>query len=245
MADQDAVRLVDVHKTYGRGTAAVSALAGVDLTIARGAFTAVMGPSGSGKSTLLQCAAGLDLPSRGQVFIDGVELSGRNEAALTTFRRQRVGFVFQQFNLLPMLTALQNVILPLRLAGQRVDRQYCVQLLRDVGLGDRVDHLPAELSGGQQQRVAIVRALAIRPKVLFADEPTGALDTASARDILAILREVAATGRTVVLVTHDPVAAASTDEVVFLRDGRIVDRVSSPTPAIAAARMTQLGSAAA
>ncbi|HEX4224692.1 MAG TPA: ABC transporter ATP-binding protein [Pseudonocardiaceae bacterium] len=245
MDGQDAVRLVDVHKTYGRGTAAVSALAGIDLTIARGAFTAVMGPSGSGKSTLLQCAAGLDRPSRGQVFIDGAEVTGHSEGALTTFRRDRVGFVFQQFNLLPMLTVLQNVLLPLRLAHQRVDRRHCVGLLRRVGLGDRLDHRPAELSGGQQQRVAIVRALAAGPKVLFADEPTGALDTTSAREILTLLRAVAAQGRTVVLVTHDPMAAASTDEVVFLRDGRIVDRVDAPTAAGVADRMTRLGSAAA
>ncbi|MBW8481236.1 ABC transporter ATP-binding protein [Actinomadura parmotrematis] len=237
----EALRLEGVRKVYGPEENRVVALDGVTLALPAGSFTAVMGPSGSGKSTLLQCAAGLDLPSAGRVFVDGAELAGRGEAALTRFRRRRIGFVFQQFNLLPTLTVLENTTLPLRLAGRRVDRDAARGVLARVGLGDRLGHLPAELSGGQQQRVAIARALVARPPLLFADEPTGALDTRSARDVLALLQEaVRADGRTVVMVTHDPVAAAHADAVLYLADGRIVGRQSAPTAETVAARLTHL-----
>ncbi|HEY4457901.1 MAG TPA: ABC transporter ATP-binding protein [Pseudonocardiaceae bacterium] len=222
---------------------AVRALDSVTLSVDRGGFVAIMGPSGSGKSTLVQCAAGLDRPTIGQVFLDGVELSGRGEGALTRFRRERVGFVFQQFNLLPTLTAVQNVMLPLRLAGRPAE--HSVEVLRRVGLADRINHRPAELSGGQQQRVAIARAMATEPMVIFADEPTGALDSAAARDVLALLRDaVDRWGQTVVMVTHDPVAAASADAVLFLRDGRFAGRLDAPTARTAAQRLSELGEAA-
>ena len=238
----DAVRLDSVRKVYGSGDNAVTALDGVSATLPAGTFTAVMGPSGSGKSTFLQCAAGLDLPTEGQVFFDGVELTGGTETALTKFRRQRIGFVFQQFNLLPTLTVLENVALPLRLAGRKVDPEYCSTVLKRVGLGDRLDHRPAELSGGQQQRAAIARALVTRPSAIFADEPTGALDTRSARDVLALLREaVRVFDQTVVMVTHDPVAASYADSVLFLADGQIVGQLANPTVEAVAERMTHLG----
>jgi len=240
----EALRLASVRKVYGTGDNAVAALDGVTLSLAPATFTAVMGPSGSGKSTLLQCAAGLDQPTEGQVFLDGAEMSRGTETAVTKFRRQHVGFVFQQFNLLPTLTVLQNVTLPLRLAGRKPDRNRCTALLERVGLGDRLDHRPAELSGGQQQRVAIARALAARPTVIFADEPTGALDSTSAREVLALLQEtVEVFGRTVVMVTHDPVAASYAGSVLFLADGRLVGQLASPTAETVAARMTHLGDA--
>jgi putative ABC transport system ATP-binding protein len=200
-----------------------------------------MGPSGSGKSTFLHCAAGLDQPTEGQVFIDGAELTHSSETVVTKFRRQRIGFVFQQFNLMPALTVLQNVMLPLRLAGRRADRKRCVAILQRVGLADRLDHRPAELSGGQQQRVAIARALATEPTVIFADEPTGALDSTSAREVLILLQEaVRGFGRTVVMVTHDPIAASYADSVLFLADGQIVGQLARPTAEAVAARMTRL-----
>ncbi|GGQ06427.1 putative ABC transport system ATP-binding protein [Actinomadura coerulea] len=237
----EALRLEDVRRVYGPEGNRVVALDGVSLSLPTGSFTAVMGPSGSGKSTLLQCAAGLDRPTGGRVFVDGAELTGDGEAELTKFRRERIGFVFQQFNLLPTLSVMQNTVLPLKLAGRKVDKDRARAVLGRVGLGERLGHLPAELSGGQQQRVAIARALLTRPRVLFADEPTGALDTRSARDVLGLLREsVAAFGQTVVMVTHDPVAASFADAVLYLADGRIVGHQPAPTAESVAERMTHL-----
>ena len=237
-----ALRLVKLCKTYGSDGGAVKALDGVTLGLGRGTFTAVMGPSGSGKSTLLQCAAGLDRPDSGIVRVDGTELTGGGEAELTRFRRGRIGFVFQQYNLLETLTVAQNTVLPLKLAGQRVDRGRAREILAQVGLGDRLGHRPAQLSGGQRQRVAIARALVTEPRVIFADEPTGALDTRSARDVLRRLRDaVRVHGRTVVMVTHDPVAASYADAVLFLADGRLVGRMDAPTADAVAERLAHLG----
>ncbi|MGX1479413.1 UNVERIFIED_CONTAM: putative ABC transport system ATP-binding protein [Streptomyces canus] len=238
----EALRLVKVTRTYGTADSAVTALDGITLSLGRGTFTAVMGPSGSGKSTLLQCAAGLDRPDSGIVRVDGTELTGGGEAELTRFRRGRVGFVFQQYNLLETLTVAQNTVLPLKLAGRKVDRRRAEQVLASVGLGDRLGHRPDQLSGGQKQRVAIARALVTDPRVIFADEPTGALDTRSARDVLRLLREaVRVHGRTVVMVTHDPVAASYADSVVFLADGRLAGRMDAPTPDAVAERLAHLG----
>jgi putative ABC transport system ATP-binding protein len=238
----EALRLVKVTRTYGTDDSAVTALDGITLSLGRGTFTAVMGPSGSGKSTLLQCAAGLDRPDSGIVRVDGTELTGGGEAELTRFRRGRVGFVFQQYNLLETLTVAQNTVLPLKLAGRKVDRRRAEQVLASVGLGDRLGHRPDQLSGGQKQRVAIARALVTDPRVIFADEPTGALDTRSARDVLRLLREaVRVHGRTVVMVTHDPVAASYADSVVFLADGRLAGRMDAPTPDAVAERLAHLG----
>lgn len=237
-----AVELRAVSKIYGTGAAAVTALDTVDVTIAPASFTAVMGPSGSGKSTLLHCAAGLDRATHGDVVIDGVALRGLSERALTRLRRERVGFVFQAFNLIPALTAEQNVVLPQRLARRTPQPGAARAMLTEVGLADRAGHRPSELSGGQQQRVAIARALVSRPAVLFADEPTGALDTSASRDVLRLLRlAVDRHAQTVVMVTHDPYAAAHADRVVFLKDGRIADHLSSPASAAdIALRMTAL-----
>ncbi|MFF7275497.1 ABC transporter ATP-binding protein [Streptomyces griseorubiginosus] len=238
----EALRLVKVRKTYGTGDSAVTALDGITLSLGRGTFTAVMGPSGSGKSTLLQCAAGLDRPDSGIVRVDGTELTGGGEAELTRFRRGRVGFVFQQYNLLETLTVAQNTVLPLKLAGRRIDRRRAEDVLASVGLGDRLGHRPDQLSGGQRQRVAIARALVTDPRVIFADEPTGALDTRSAREVLRLLREaVRVHGRTVVMVTHDPVAASYADAVLFLADGRLAGRMEAPTPDAVAERLAHLG----
>ena len=235
----EAVRLESLYKTYDNG---VTALDGVTATFAGGTFTAVMGPSGSGKSTLLQCAAGLDRPTAGRVLIDGTELTAATDTAMTKFRRRRVGFVFQDYNLLPALTVEQNVVLPLRLAGRRPDRARCRAVLDDLGLGDRRHDLPERLSGGQRQRVAVARALVAEPAVIFADEPTGALDLRSARDVLTLLRAVVHEhGRTVVLVTHDPVAAAYADSVLFLADGRLAGALSAPTAEAVAERLAHLG----
>ncbi|HEY9368870.1 ABC transporter ATP-binding protein [Streptomyces sp.] len=232
-----AVRLTGLRRFYGD----VRALDGVDLAFPTGSFTAVMGPSGSGKSTLLQCAAGLDRPTSGRVEVGDVALEGLSERRLTLLRRDRIGFVFQSFNLLPSLTAAQNVALPLRLAGRRPSRAEVRAALERVGLGARAGHRPGELSGGQQQRVAIARALITRPAVLFGDEPTGALDTATSRDVLAMLRElVDHDGQTIVMVTHDPVAASYADRVVFLVDGRVHDELTSPTAQQVAMRMATL-----
>ncbi|BCB76870.1 ABC transporter ATP-binding protein [Phytohabitans flavus] len=252
----ETVRLEALSKTYGSGDNAVTALRGVTLEFPPGSFTAIMGPSGSGKSTLLQCAAGLDRPSGGRVVVAGTDLSVLDETALTLLRRDRIGFVFQSFNLLPSLTAAQNVALPLRLAGIRPDPAEITAALREVGLEDRASHRPSELSGGQQQRVAIARALVTKPAVLFADEPTGALDTMTSRDLLRTLRGLVdratrASGdkpiagiRTIVMVTHDPVVAAYAHRVVFLADGRVVGELADPTADAVAARMVHLEVAA-
>jgi putative ABC transport system ATP-binding protein len=238
----EALRLVDVSKTYGTGENAVTALDRVTLSLAVGTFTAVMGPSGSGKSTLLQCAAGLDRPDHGLIMVAGEEMTAGSEAALTKFRRQRIGFVFQQYNLLPTLTVAQNTTLPLKLAGRRINRTRMRHILAQVGLGDRLDHRPDQLSGGQRQRVAIARALVTEPAVIFADEPTGALDTRSARNVLELLRQaVRVDGRTVVLVTHDPMAASYADSVLFLADGRLVGELRGPTVDAVAERLAHLG----
>ncbi|QNP72159.1 ABC transporter ATP-binding protein [Streptomyces roseirectus] len=214
-----AVQLTSVTRRYGAG---VTALDAVSLALPAGSFTAVMGPSGSGKSTLLQCAAGLDRPTSGSVRIDGTELTGLSERRLTLLRRAHIGFVFQSFNLLPSLTAAQNVALPLRLSGRRPSSARVREALARVGLADRAEHRPGELSGGQQQRVAVARALITRPRVLFGDEPTGALDSTAGREVLRLLREAVDTdGRTVVMVTHDPLAASYADRVLFLVDGRV------------------------
>ncbi|WP_332873337.1 ABC transporter ATP-binding protein [Actinocorallia populi] len=236
------MRLESVRKVYGGSKNAVVALDEVSVGLRQGGFTAVMGPSGSGKSTFLQCAAGLDRPTSGSVVLDGVDLGSLGERELTRLRRERIGFVFQAFNLLPALSVRENVGLPLRLAGRRPDRSAVEEVLERVGLGGRLGSRPGELSGGQQQRVAIARALITRPAVLFGDEPTGALDTATAREVLALLREtVEERGQTVVMVTHDPVAAAHADRVVFLADGRVAGTLERPTVDRVAERMTRLG----
>ncbi|MCX5081702.1 ABC transporter ATP-binding protein [Streptomyces sp. NPDC056121] len=239
--DRWAVELRGVRRQYGRGGGAVHALRGIDLALPRGSFTAVMGPSGSGKSTFLQCAAGLDRPTDGTVHLGGTLITGMSENKLTALRRTRLGFVFQAFNLLPSLTVEQNVVLPMRLAGRRPDRRRAAEVLAQVGLGDKGKRRPGQLSGGQQQRVAIARALITRPDVVFADEPTGALDTTTAADILGLLRTaVDGMGATVVMVTHDPAAAACADRVLFLADGRIVDQLQGASAQTIAARMTTL-----
>ncbi|WP_433217262.1 ABC transporter ATP-binding protein [Microtetraspora malaysiensis] len=236
-----ALELHHVTKRHGAGAAAVTALDRVSLSIPRGTFTAVMGPSGSGKSTLLHCAAGLDRPDSGAVVLDGRDLTGLDETTLTRLRRERMGFVFQSFNLVPTLTVAQNAVLPLEFAGRPADGRRVRGLLGRLGLGDRIGHRPAELSGGQQQRVAIARALLSQPAIIFADEPTGALDTQAAREVLGILREaVTASGQTIVMVTHDPVAAAYADSVVFFADGRIADHMARPDAGAVAARMARL-----
>jgi putative ABC transport system ATP-binding protein len=240
-ADAIAVLIESLTRTYGTGSGTVTALDRVTLAIPAGSFTAVMGPSGSGKSTLLQCAAGLDRPDSGEVTINGTRLGGLGETGLTVLRRERIGFVFQSFNLMPSLTAAQNLELPLRLAGRRPEPKAIEAALAAVGLADRARHRPSELSGGQQQRVAIARALVARPQVLFADEPTGALDTGTSRDVLRLLRTlVTEQGQTIIMVTHDPIAAAWADRVVFLADGRIAGALDRPTAEAVATRMTQL-----
>ncbi|WP_149204928.1 ABC transporter ATP-binding protein [Actinotalea subterranea] len=240
--DGDAVRLTGVRKVYGRRGNEVVALDDVTTQFGRGTFTAIMGPSGSGKSTLLQCAAGLDQPTSGSVLLEGHELSEMDETELTELRRDRIGFVFQAFNLLPVLTVRQNVSLPLRLAGRPPAKARVTAVLDQVGLGQRSNHRPAELSGGQQQRVAIARALVTDPAVIFADEPTGALDTRTARDVLALMQHAArAAGQTIVMVTHDPVAASYADRVLFLADGRLAGELHAPTAESVAERMTHLG----
>jgi len=218
-------------KVYGGGETAVRALDGVDVDMEAGRLTAIMGPSGSGKSTLMHCLAGLDTITAGRVHIGGTELGGLSDRALTRLRRDRVGFVFQSFNLLPTLTAAQNVRLPLELAGRRLDPAWYEQLVEVLGLGDRMEHRPSELSGGQQQRVAVARALVARPDVVFADEPTGNLDSRSGAQVLGFLRRsVRELGQTVVLVTHDPIAASYAHRVVLLADGRVAGEILDPTP---------------
>ncbi|MFB4300966.1 ABC transporter ATP-binding protein [Actinomadura sp. NTSP31] len=247
---EPAVRLSSLRKAFGGADRTVTALDGVSLEFEAGTFTAIMGPSGSGKSTLLQCAAGLDRVDGGQVVIGGTTLNGMREKALTEFRRRRVGFVFQSFNLMPSLTARQNVELPLLLGGARPDPAGALEVLGRVGLAERAEHRPSELSGGQQQRVAIARALVTRPEVLFADEPTGALDSRTSRELLEMLAGLAGgqgqgqgQGQTIIMVTHDPVAAAYAGRVVFLADGRVVDGMDAPTSASVAARMARLEAA--
>jgi putative ABC transport system ATP-binding protein len=225
-----AVRALDVRKSYGRGETAVTALAGVSLEVARGQMIAVMGPSGSGTSTLMHCLAGLDDVDHGSIEIGGTQIVGLADKQLTQLRRDRVGFVFQQFNLLPTLTAGENISLPLDIAGKKPDQAWYDEVVRAVGLADRLGHRPAELSGGQQQRVACARALVTRPDVVFADEPTGNLDSRSGAEVLTFLQASARDkGQTVVMVTHDPVAAGYADKVVFLADGLIVDDMEAPT----------------
>jgi putative ABC transport system ATP-binding protein len=238
----DAVRLVSVRKVYGSAGTGVVALAEVTIGFRRGSFTAVMGPSGSGKSILLLTAAGLVRPTSGSVVVDGRELTGLSETALAKLRRERIGFVFQAFNLLPALTVEQNVTLPLRLAGRRPSRARVAQVIGRVGLAGRRGDRPGALSGGQQQRVAIARALVTQPTVIFADEPTGALDSGAARGVLGLLREsVQTAGQTVVMVTHDPLAASHADRVVFLTDGQLTDELGHPTADAVAERMLRLG----
>jgi putative ABC transport system ATP-binding protein len=239
---RDAIRIRSVTRTFGPGVVALDSLS---LAFAEGSLTAVMGPSGSGKSTLLQCAAGLDRPTSGTVLLGDTELTGLDERRLTRLRREHIGFVFQSYNLLPALTAAQNVALPLRLAGRRPARGQVDEALSRVGLSGRAGHRPDEMSGGQQQRVAIARALITRPGVLFADEPTGALDSTTGRGVLRLLRAMVDEHRqTTVMVTHDPVAASHADRVVFLVDGRLHGELTAPTAEAIATRMTRLETAA-
>ena len=225
-----AARASDLTKVYGSGDTRVTALDHVSVEFYRGEFTAIMGPSGSGKSTLMHCMAGLDSVSAGSARIGDVELNGLKDKALTRLRRDQIGFVFQAFNLLPTLTALENITLPMDIAGRKVDKAWLDRVISTVGLADRLGHRPSQLSGGQQQRVACARALASRPEIIFADEPTGNLDSRSGAEILGFLRSsVRELGQTIVMVTHDPVAASYADRVVFLADGRIVDELQAPT----------------
>jgi putative ABC transport system ATP-binding protein len=225
-----AARALQAVKTYGEGDTAVTALAGVSVDFAAGQFTAIMGPSGSGKSTLMHCLAGLDELTSGQVFIEGVDLTQLKEKDLTKLRRDRVGFIFQAFNLVPTLDAEENIVLPLSLAGRDADQAWVDQVVSTVGLGNRLSHRPSELSGGQQQRVAVARALASKPAIIFADEPTGNLDSRSSSEILGFMRRaVTDYGQTIVMVTHDPVAASYADRVLILADGQIVHEILQPT----------------
>ena len=225
------VTAVDLRRRFGEGEAAVDALAGVSLELPAGAFTAIMGPSGSGKSTLMHVLAGLDKPTSGSVSIDGIDLGGLDDKRLTELRRDKIGFIFQSFNLLPVLTAQENIELPLKIAGRQIDTAWRDQLIATVSLGDRLTHHPSELSGGQQQRVAVARALISRPAVVFADEPTGNLDSVASAEVLKLLRHsVDELGQTVVMVTHEPSAAAVADRVVVLADGRIVHDGDAGTP---------------
>jgi putative ABC transport system ATP-binding protein len=240
--DEPAVRVQGLTRTYPADGEPVRALAGIDAVFLRGTFTAVMGPSGSGKSTLLQTAAGLDRPTSGSVWIGGTELSRLSETKLTELRRGRIGFVFQAFNLIGALTVEENILLPSRLSGTRPDRAWIAQVVERVGLGDRLRHRPSTLSGGQQQRVAIARALASRPEVIFCDEPTGALDTVTAAEVLALLRGVVDEhGQTVVMVTHDPVAASYADRVIVLADGQLVHDIPQPGADRIAEHLAALG----
>jgi putative ABC transport system ATP-binding protein len=230
-----------VTRRYGEGHAQVEALRGVSLEIEESRLTAIMGPSGSGKSTLMHILAGLDSPTSGSVYVDGTEITSMSDSELTLLRRDRIGFVFQFFNLLPMLTAEENIVLPLSIAGRKPERHWLEELLHTVGIADRRTHRPAELSGGQQQRVAVARALVSRPRVLFADEPTGNLDTATGDEVLRLLRDsVDEFGQTTVMVTHDPHAAALADRILFLADGRIVREVRNSTAAEVLAAMQEV-----
>ena len=237
-----AARTIDAVKVYGSGDAQVRALDGVTAEFDRARFTAIMGPSGSGKSTLMHCVAGLDTLTSGQAFIGDTELGSLSDKELTLVRREKVGFVFQAFNLIPTLNAIENITLPLDLAGRDPDRAWLDEVVATVGLGDRLTHRPSELSGGQQQRVAIARALASRPEIVFADEPTGNLDSRSSGEILEFMGgAVSRLGQTIVMVTHDPGAAGHADLVLFLSDGRIVDRMPDPTAERVLDRLKQFG----
>ena len=224
MTNAAIVSATDLVRRYGEGEAAVAALDGVTVSFAQGEYAAIMGPSGSGKSTLMHCLAGLDRPTSGSVVVDGVELAELDDRRLTALRRDKIGFIFQAFNLLPVLTAEENILLPLSIAGRKPDREWFDQLIATVGLGDRLTHRPSELSGGQQQRVAVARALVSRPAGVFADEPTGNLDSKASADVLELLRtSVDQLGQTVIMVTHDQDAADVADRIVTLTDGRIVE----------------------
>ncbi len=237
-----AARAIQATKIYGKGDSAVRALDGVDVQFAAGHFTAIMGPSGSGKSTLMHCLAGLDELTSGQVLIGDVDLTTLNDKHLTLLRRDRIGFIFQAYNLVPTLTALENITLPMDLAGRKPDQAWLDQVVDTIGLRDRLRHRPSELSGGQQQRVAVGRALAGRPEIIFADEPTGNLDSRSGAEILDFMRRaVRELGQTIVMVTHDPGAASYADRVVFLADGRIVDEILEPTAEAVLDRMKTFG----
>jgi putative ABC transport system ATP-binding protein len=237
-----AARATNATKVYGSGTTQVTALDDVTVEFDTGAFTAIMGPSGSGKSTLMHCLAGLDTLTSGQVHIGGTELSSLSERKLTELRRDRIGFVFQAFNLVPTLTAEENIVLPMRLAGRQADDALVADVVEAVGLGSRLSHRPTELSGGQQQRVAVARALASGPDIVFADEPTGNLDSVTGAEILSFLRTAARErAQTIVMVTHDPSAAAYAERVLFLADGRIVDEMLSPTAERVLDRMKAFG----
>jgi putative ABC transport system ATP-binding protein len=237
-----AANSVALSKTYGVGQAAVRALDNVSVTFDRGRFTAVMGPSGSGKSTLMHCMAGLDRPTSGQAFVGGMDIGRLDDAGLTRLRRDRIGFVFQSFNLIPTLTAAENIALPADLAGAKVDQDWLGYLVKELGIADRLTHRPAELSGGQQQRVACARALINKPDLIFADEPTGNLDSNASADLLAFLRRsVTELGQSIVMVTHDPRGAAYADRVVFLADGTVVGDLHQPTADSVLERMRTLG----
>jgi len=237
-----AAHAVGLRKTYGTGQAAVHALGGITVTFDRGRFTAVMGPSGSGKSTLMQCMAGLDRPTSGQTFVGGMDIGTLDDAGLTRLRRDRIGFVFQSFNLIPTLTAAENITLPAALAGRKVDREWLDHLVEQLGIGDRLAHRPREMSGGQQQRVACARALINKPDLVFADEPTGNLDSNASADLLAFLqRSVTEFGQSIVMVTHDPRGAAYADRVVFLADGAVVGELRQPTADSVLEQMRTLG----
>jgi len=225
-----AARTEGVSKLYDSGVAAVVALDDISVGLGEGQFTAIMGPSGSGKSTLLHMLAGLDRPTSGEVYLGDTEITGLSDKKLTMLRRDRIGFIFQAFNLLPTMTAAENIVLPMRIAGRKPDPDWVESIVATVGLTGRLSHRPAELSGGQQQRVAAARALASRPDIVFADEPTGALDSTSSSELLGFLRTaVTDLGQTVVMVTHDPTAASYADRVVFLADGRVVDEMHAAT----------------
>jgi putative ABC transport system ATP-binding protein len=240
-ADGLAAETIELSRTYGDGDAVVRAVDGISLQVPRGSFTAIMGPSGSGKSTLLHCLAGLDRPTHGTVRIGGTDLSTLKDKALTELRRDRVGFVFQAFNLVPTLTAEENILLPLKLGRRTPETAWFDRIVDSLGLRDRLGHRPAELSGGQQQRVAVARALVTRPDIVFGDEPTGNLDRSSGTELLALLRRsVDEFGQTIVMVTHDPAAAASADRVWFLADGKVVDDVDAPTVDRVLARIRDL-----
>jgi putative ABC transport system ATP-binding protein len=242
LAEPPAARTVEATKVYGSGDTAVVALAGVTIEIPKGRYTAIMGPSGSGKSTLMHCMAGLDSLTSGQVFVGHQDLGDLSEDELTLLRRDRIGFVFQAFNLVPTLNARENIVLPLSLAGRKPDPEWLDTVVSTTGLGDRLTHRPSELSGGQQQRVAVARALASRPEIIFADEPTGNLDSRAGAEILDFMRRaVREMSQTIVMVTHDPVAAAYADTAVFLVDGKIVDSMEGPTAERVLDRLKQLG----
>jgi putative ABC transport system ATP-binding protein len=237
-----AARALDVVKVYGAGDTSVRALDSISVDLVRGEFTAIMGPSGSGKSTLMHCLAGLDSVTSGSVTVGGTELAGLSDKAMTTLRRDRIGFVFQSFNLVPTLTALENITLPIDIAGRKPDREWLNTVVTTLGLTDRLEHRPGELSGGQQQRVACARALASKPEIIFADEPTGNLDSRTSGEVMQMLRtSVDRLGQTVVIVTHDPRAAGYADRVLFLADGRFVDELRQPTADAVYDRMKRLG----